>query len=329
MALYGISVAVGRRGIIGRFEPVAPRCYSPESVTVIEDRNELGDRLLKRSFRTRGPALLEAPLEVDSIRAASALRCSTPGSVTVETEGDSLVVIRIRHHPGWQVRDERGVSLPTLPVNLVHTGVLVPAGSHQLQYRFTPPGLLLSMAAGAAALLTIFALFALGVRQRQTDVADAPRLATSIPFPSPTTITRRIAVYGTLLLVGALASGLPTIRHVAQESVDEMMHFDSFLDIEAKLRCLAPYSIASLQMRRDLQAQILSEANSNMQILTNARKGSLADPRKQRRLQELLSKRLSEICPGGQPEPALRALLDGAREAQGKRERSMPDTSKP
>jgi len=329
MALYGIPVAVGRRGLIGRFEPVAPLCYSPQSVTVIEDRNELADRLLVRTFRTRGPALLEASLEVDSIGAASSLGCVTPGSVAVETEGDSLVVLRIRHHPGWQVRDQHGVSLPTLPVNLVHTGVLVPAGSHELQYRFTPPGLQFSMAAGAAALLTIFALFALGVRQRQTDAADSPRLAASIPFSSPTVLTRRIAGYGTLLLVGVLASGLPTIRHVAQESVDEMIHFDSFLDIEAKLRCLAPYNIASRQMRRELQEQILSDTNSTLQMLTTARKGILGDPEKQRRLEGLLSQRLSEICPEGRPEPALRALLDSQREAQGQRQRAMPGTSKP
>ena len=53
----------------------------------------------------------------------------------------TLVVRRQRWHPGWKVTDTAGEPLETFPVNQVHLGVVVPAGTTRIMYRFVPPGL--------------------------------------------------------------------------------------------------------------------------------------------------------------------------------------------
>jgi uncharacterized membrane protein YfhO len=84
-------------------------------------------------------------------------------------------VLRIRHHPGWQVRDDRGRQLETFPVNMVHTGVLLPPGTHQLSYSFKPPGLMISLIAIHLALLAILTLAGIGRgHQAMTSAPEHP-----------------------------------------------------------------------------------------------------------------------------------------------------------
>jgi hypothetical protein len=172
MALYGIPIAVGKSGTIAQVSGLAPPCYSPESTVLVSESKALVQRLITRPFRTRGPALIEGPLSTSPIHTASSIRCPEPGQVQVQTETDSLAVLRIRHHPGWQVLDDRGRQLESFPVNMVHTGVLLPPGNHQLSYSFKPPGLMLSLIAMHLALLALLTLAAIG-RGHQA-IARAP-----------------------------------------------------------------------------------------------------------------------------------------------------------
>ena len=162
MALYGIPVAVGKQGLIAQVEGLAPPCYSPESSVVITEQAAIIKRLLSRSFRTRGPALLERELTASAIHTATSIRCPKPGRLQVVTETDSLAVLRIRHHVGWRIHNEDGQLLDSFPVNLIHTGVLLPPGTHQLSYEFRPPGLLMSLAATHLALLALLGLAFIG-----------------------------------------------------------------------------------------------------------------------------------------------------------------------
>ena len=89
-----------------------------------------------------------------------------PWGLDVDAQADApaLVVLTERLHPGWHVTDGTN-ELPTFTVNQVHTGVLVPAGTHHLRWRFRPMGLRAS--AGGSALGLLLSLGALGWLRRQ------------------------------------------------------------------------------------------------------------------------------------------------------------------
>ena len=163
MRLYGIHVAVGAQGVVTRIDDVVPRCYSPDSMTVVAGPGPLRERLLGRELRTRGPALLERPLPPRARRAAQ-VSCAGTGSIKVNAPDDSVVVIRERFHRGWRVHDEDGNSLDTFPVNGVHTGVEVPPGSHVLRYQFVPPGVVASLKAASLGWLLMVLLLVAGLR---------------------------------------------------------------------------------------------------------------------------------------------------------------------
>ena len=163
MRLYGIHVAVGAQGVVTRIDDVVPRCYSPDSMTVVAGPDALRERLLGRELRTRGPALLERPLASRPRRAAQ-VSCAGDGPIKVVASDHSVVVVRERFHRGWRVQDEDGTLLDTFPVNGVHTGVEVPPGSHVLHYRFEAPGVTASLKVASIAWLLIALLLAAGLR---------------------------------------------------------------------------------------------------------------------------------------------------------------------
>ncbi len=139
----GIPVAVARSGIVAEVEGLAPRCWAPRRFEVVKDV----DRLRKRVAGTAldlDQALLEAPLPGGPIEPGQPmLRCpeADEGTLAVQASGPSVVVLRQRHHPGWQLTLDSGEALPTFPVDLVHLGTVVPPGTHRITVRFLPPGL--------------------------------------------------------------------------------------------------------------------------------------------------------------------------------------------
>jgi hypothetical protein len=165
LALHGIANAVWEDKAHYHLDAVVPRCYSPGSTAVVDDLDERMEWLLTRPFQTAGPALIEEPLNTSAALSRAQVLCPTPLQVDVSATGTSVVVLRERWHPGWQVRSDDGVLLPTFPVNQVHLGVLLEAGSERLTYRFVPPGLLPALALGLPALL-LAALATLRRRRR-------------------------------------------------------------------------------------------------------------------------------------------------------------------
>lgn len=165
LALHGLRHAVGPASQVTIDEPLAPRCYSPASIQVVEGAADRMDRLVASAFDPGGPALLERALPPGDLTRAE-VTCSESTSVQASTTGQALVVVRERHHRGWQARDQEGVSYPTLPVNQVHLGVLLPPGTHQLEFRFVPPGLKVASLAATGAWIGIALLLLLGWRGR-------------------------------------------------------------------------------------------------------------------------------------------------------------------
>ena len=169
MALHGIPAAVWDDVIAFRIQEVTPLCYAPVSADLVEEQDERVRRLLTNAGRIdHRPALLEGPLPspLPEPRApAKHLSCAEEGVTDVSSNMGALVVRRERWHPGWRVRLQDGTRLQTFPVNQVHQGVVVPAGTWRLSYRFVPPGLLASMATAAVGWL-LLGLMVLGRRRR-------------------------------------------------------------------------------------------------------------------------------------------------------------------
>ncbi len=182
MALHGVGFAAWDDRIAFRAPSVTPACYSPASVEVVYDTDQRISRLLQGPTPIASrPALLEGPRS--DVRAGltspTALTCQGPYA-EVTADGPALLVRRERWHPGWQVETGAGERFGTFPVNQVHLGVVVPAGTTVVRYRFVPPGLTLALGGGAVGWLLVIGLF-IGARARPPAVAAAALVALLLP----------------------------------------------------------------------------------------------------------------------------------------------------
>ena len=152
--LHGIGTVVGLDGRTAIVPPGAPRCRLIDDVEVVPDPDERRRRLLDGSWRPdRG--LVESPLEQRP--GPGELVCDR-ASATVTSEDSTLLVLRQRVHPGWRFRS--AVPLAPLPVDTVHTGVLLPPGHHTVTWRFVPPGLVPALLlAGMTWVIALLSLF--------------------------------------------------------------------------------------------------------------------------------------------------------------------------
>lgn len=151
MSLFGVPVAV-EQDDIHHLRTVTTWCYSVAATRLVPDQGARVRQLLRSSFiPQRSAALVESALEPGAPLVRARVRCDHEGAVEVSAAGRSLVVVRERFHPGWEVQSQGGERLPTFPVNQIHMGVLLPAGNHTLGLRFNPPGLALSQVLAAAA----------------------------------------------------------------------------------------------------------------------------------------------------------------------------------
>jgi hypothetical protein len=114
--------------------------------------------------RMRAPALAAAlthdPTSVPSDTAGSAeIQVATPTVVRVATDGPTpaLLVLADLDYPGWRVRvDGRDSELAA--VDGVLRGVLVPAGAHEVEFRYRPASWLAGAAVSVAALALLLPL---------------------------------------------------------------------------------------------------------------------------------------------------------------------------
>lgn len=84
------------------------------------------------------------------------IQAETPGSVTIATTGTTpgLLVLADLAYPGWRAEID-GAPAPVLTVDGVFRGVVVPAGSHVVTYRYRPTSWLVGMLVMLAALAAL------------------------------------------------------------------------------------------------------------------------------------------------------------------------------
>jgi hypothetical protein len=172
LVLHGIPVAAFADGRLLRVDDVAPPCYSPPALEFLADPGDRMARLLgDPGFSPVRPALVEdlALVRPPGSLGVATFDCDGLGRASVDASGEVVFVVRERYHRGWVVRDAGGPPLPTFPVNQVHLGVLLPAGRHELTWRFEQPGLAPSLAAAAGgwAGIALVAGFAFAARRRR------------------------------------------------------------------------------------------------------------------------------------------------------------------
>jgi hypothetical protein len=124
-----------------------PRAFVPRRVeTVANDREQL-EKLAAPQFDPRGMAYVETPVSLPEFCRGSAEIASeipTRVTVTVHMETTGLIVLADLWDKGWRAYlDDQPV--PILRANHAMRGVVVPAGTATLEFRYEPSSLILGL----------------------------------------------------------------------------------------------------------------------------------------------------------------------------------------
>jgi hypothetical protein len=149
-----------RRGVIDGHPD--PRAYLAYAAVTVPDWRRSVERM-RDGHDFHRVALVEAPLALGPPRAPgpAAITAFAPETVVVKAraEAPALLVLAEAWYPGWTATVD-GVAAPCVPANGWMRAVLVPAGEHEVTFRFHSTWLvagavvsLLALAAALAALL--------------------------------------------------------------------------------------------------------------------------------------------------------------------------------
>lgn len=168
---------------IMEFPAPRPRAHFAQEPVFSRDLNESAAALLEiqRGTRPASQNVIEAdPAAFAGLSFATAdskesIRVAYPGHRSVQVDVLALVprllVLNDTFADGWRATLD-GAPVPIVPVNLVARGVMVPAGEHRIEMRYTPPGMLVG---AALALLAVLLLVAGHRRQRPLAGPSAAR----------------------------------------------------------------------------------------------------------------------------------------------------------
>lgn len=162
---------------------VLPRAFRVRTVepTGAEDAalTRLGDgfdfrtsALVEKRDVSTVSAALAMPRALAAGEGTTVVRAETPSSVTLATDGPTaaLVVLSDLAYPGWRA-DVDGGEAPVHVVDGVFRGVVVPAGSHVLTFRYRPTSWLVGLALTVLG-ITAVVPFARGAGRRHAGAAN-------------------------------------------------------------------------------------------------------------------------------------------------------------
>ena len=133
------------------------RVFIPRRVKVVPDHDERLRELESPDFNPRETAFVETSVELPHECSGEAeIRQETPTRVSIETRMKTvgLVVLSDLWNKGWRAYLD-GQNVPVLRANHAVRGVVVPQGTHSLEFRYQPASFTWGMCAAAVAGLTL------------------------------------------------------------------------------------------------------------------------------------------------------------------------------
>jgi len=130
---------------VERSDTTLPRPFVPESVVVEPDLRKQFAAVTKQDFSPREVAYVGGPLRFDvpdAVRGRASVTSELPSEVNIEAnmETPGVVVLADMWFPGWSAYVD-GERQPILRTNYAIRGVEVPAGKHEVVFRYEPPSL--------------------------------------------------------------------------------------------------------------------------------------------------------------------------------------------
>lgn len=152
-----------------------PRAWFVDTVKVEADRRKTLEMLRDATFNPRTTAYVEA--DVNKIIAADSTatvkitgKSNQKLTLTTTTSADAFMVVSEVYYPEWQCTID-GAPVETAKTNFLLRGVVVPAGTHTVEFTFSSPafeqGRTISMASNGAAILIGLAGLFMWYRRRQ------------------------------------------------------------------------------------------------------------------------------------------------------------------
>jgi hypothetical protein len=157
------------------------RAFVPRRVEVMPEEKARLQRLALLDFDPREVAFVELPVNLPSSCQGSAEiveEVPTRIAISVRMETPGLVVLADRWDKGWQAY-LNGQRVPILRANHAVRGVVVPAGSSTLEFRYAPASLAWGLKlAGVAAAILLSWLGLITRNRRPSDQYDGPAIKT-------------------------------------------------------------------------------------------------------------------------------------------------------
>ncbi len=135
-----------------------PRVYVPQRVETVTDDAVRLEKMKSRDFNALEIAYVESPLKLSNLCLGKAqITSETPTRITLSAtmQTDGLVVLADNWDKGWRAYLD-GLPTPILRANHTLRGVLVPAGTATVEFRYEPGSFTLGLKlAGLAAILLL------------------------------------------------------------------------------------------------------------------------------------------------------------------------------
>lgn len=161
-----------------------PRAFLIGEAEAIEHRDKLFARLADPAFDPSKTAVLErlprTPLPETALPLAGTARVierrATRCVIETEATTSCILVLADAYYPGWRVRID-GVPAEIFPVYYIFRGVVLPEGSHTVEFSYFPTSLRAGLVVSGLALLAGLVLALRGPRAKPaaTSIADLPR----------------------------------------------------------------------------------------------------------------------------------------------------------
>jgi hypothetical protein len=134
-----------------------PRAFVPQRVEVVPDDNERLEKLARPEFNPREVAYMETPVDLPSqCRGAVSIKNEIPTRIVIAAQMDTagLLVLADLWDPGWQACLD-GKPVPILRTNHALRGVVLPAGSSTVEFRYASATVAWAFLLAAGALIIL------------------------------------------------------------------------------------------------------------------------------------------------------------------------------